>query len=173
VSSAAVNKTFSFNVGAGPTVSVSDGTNTVNATWTRASDQPDGTPPTQDVYTLDTGSMGVRITLSVPAGTAPSTAFAGLNGQSVTTTGPTTTNDQYAQEIATIGVLSTTAQSQSRNQQVLITQLEQQRQQVSGVSLDEEATHLIQYQHAYQAAAKVISVVDSMLDTLINNTGVR
>jgi flagellar hook-associated protein 1 len=173
VSSAAVNKTFSFNVGAGPTVSVSDGTNTVNATWTRASDQPDGTPPTQDVYTLDTGSMGVRITLSVPAGTAPSTAFAGLNGQSVTTTGPTTTNDQYAQEIATIGVLSTTAQSQSQNQQVLITQLEQQRQQVSGVSLDEEATHLIQYQHAYQAAAKVISVVDSMLDTLINNTGVR
>jgi flagellar hook-associated protein 1 len=173
VSSAAVNKTFSFNIGAGPTVSVSDGTNTVNATWTRASDQPDGTPPTQNVYTLDTGSMGVRITLSVPAGTAPSTAFAGLNGQSVTTTGPTTTNDQYAQEIATIGVLSTTAQSQSKNQQVLITQLEQQRQQVSGVSLDEEATHLIQYQHAYQAAAKVISVVDSMLDTLINNTGVR
>ncbi len=173
VGSAAANKTFSFTVGAGPTVSVSDGTNTVNATWTRASDQPDGTSPTQDVYTLDTGSMGVRITLSVPAGTAPSTAFSGLNGQSVTTTGPNTTNDQYAQEIATIGVLSTTAQGQSKNQQVLISQLQQQRQQVSGVSLDEEATHLIQYQHAYQAAAKVISVVDSMLDTLINNTGVR
>lgn len=174
IAGAAANKTFSFTVGGGPTVSVSDGTNTVNATWTKASNQPDGTSPTQDVYTLDTGTaMGVRMTLSVPAGTAPSTAFAGLNGQSVTTTGPNTTNDQYAQEIATIGVLSTTAQGQSKNQQVLISQLQQQRQQVSGVSLDEEATHLIQYQHAYQAAAKVISVVDSMLDTLINNTGVR
>ena len=40
----------------------------------------------------------------------------------------------------------------------------------SSVSLDEETTHLIQYQHAYQAAARVISVVDGMLDTLINHT---
>jgi flagellar hook-associated protein 1 FlgK len=173
VASAAPNKTYSFTVGAGPTVSVSDGTNTVNATWTRASDQPDGTAPTQDIYTLDTGSMGVRLTLAVPAGTALSTAFAGLNGQSATTTGPNTANDQYAEEIASIGVLSTTAQGQSQNEQVLVAQLQQQRQQVSGVSLDEEATHLIQYQHAYQAAARVISVMDSMLDTLINNTGVR
>jgi flagellar hook-associated protein 1 FlgK len=170
---AAANKTFSFTVGAGPAVTVSDGTNTVNATWTKSSDKPDGTSPTQDIYTLDTGTMGVRIALTLPTGTALSTAFAGLNGQSVTTTGPNTTNDQYAQEVATIGVLSTTAQGQSQNQQVLLAQLQKQRQQVSGVSIDEEATHLIQYQRAYQAAARVISVMDSMLDTLINNTGVR
>ena len=69
--------------------------------------------------------------------------------------------------------LSTTAQGQSNNQQVLVAQLQQQRQQLSGVSIDEEATHLIQYQRAYQAAARVVSVMDSMLDTLINNTGVR
>jgi flagellar hook-associated protein 1 FlgK len=54
-----------------------------------------------------------------------------------------------------------------------VNQLQNQRQQSAGVSLDEEATHLIQYQRAYQAAARVISVVDSMLDTLINNTGHR
>ena len=53
---------------------------------------------------------------------------------------------------------------------VLVDQLKRQRQQVSGVSLDEETTHLIQYQHAYQAAARVISIVDGMLDTLINHT---
>ena len=51
-------------------------------------------------------------------------------------------------------------------------QLDRQRQDTSGVSLDEEATHLIQYQRAYEAAARVISVSDSMLDTLINHTGV-
>ena len=173
VSQAVANKTYSFTVGAGPTVTVSDGTNWVNATWTKASNTPDGTSPTQDIYTLDTGSLGVHLTLAVPAGTALSSAFSGLNGQSVTTTGPSTASDQYAREIATIGVLSTTAQGQSANQQVLVSQLQQQRQQVSGVSLDEETTHLIQYQHAYQAAAGVISVMDSMLDTLINNTGVR
>ena len=56
---------------------------------------------------------------------------------------------------------------------MLVNQLNNQRQQASAVSLDEETTHLIQYQHAYQAAARVISVVDSMLDTLINGTGVH
>jgi flagellar hook-associated protein 1 len=68
-------------------------------------------------------------------------------------------------------VKSSTAQGQAANQQVMVTQLERQRQTAGGVSLDEEATHLIQYQHAYQAAARVISVMDSMLDTLINHTG--
>jgi flagellar hook-associated protein 1 len=173
VANAAVNKTFSISVTPGsglaaPTVTLSNGTNTVNATWTRASNTADGTIGTQDVYTLDTGSFGVRLTLSVPAGTNVSTAFAGLDAQSVSTTGPATITDQYAQEIARIGVLSSTAKGQASNQDVLVSQLDRQRQEVSGVSLDEEATNLIQYQHAYQAAARVISVVDSMLETLIN-----
>jgi flagellar hook-associated protein 1 FlgK len=54
---------------------------------------------------------------------------------------------------------------------VLVTHLQTSQAAVSSVSLDEETTHLIQYQRAYQAAARVVSVVDSMLDTLINNTG--
>jgi flagellar hook-associated protein 1 FlgK len=97
----------------------------------------------------------------------------GLNTQTVTSTGPATITDQYAREVSTIGVLASTAKGQANNQQVLVNQLQSQRQQSAGVSLDEEATHLIQYQRAYQAAARVISVVDSMLDTLINNTGHR
>ena len=40
-----------------------------------------------------------------------------------------------------------------------------------GVDLDEETTNLVTYQHAYQAAARVITTIDSMLDTLINHTG--
>jgi flagellar hook-associated protein 1 FlgK len=79
--------------------------------------------------------------------------------------------DQYGRQVASLGVDASTATSQSTNQQVLISQLTTQQEQVSGVSLDEETTNLIQYQHAYQAAARVISVVDDMLDTLINNTG--
>ena len=112
------------------------------------------------------------MTVSVPATASAAddvtTALSALNGQSVSTVGPATIGDQYAQEVAAIGVLSSTAQGQSANQDVLLTQLDRQRQQVSGVSIDEEATHLIQYQHAYQAAARVISVMDSMLDTLNN-----
>jgi flagellar hook-associated protein 1 FlgK len=40
------------------------------------------------------------------------------------------------------------------------------------VSLDEEMTNLIQYQYAYQGAARVVTVVDSLLDTLINRMAV-
>jgi flagellar hook-associated protein 1 FlgK len=42
----------------------------------------------------------------------------------------------------------------------------------SGVSTDEEMSNLLTYQRAYQASSKVISVLDDMLDTLINGMGV-
>ncbi len=185
VGSAAVNSTFTFSVTAGnpPTVTVSDGTNTRTAQYTVASNTADGTAPTQDIYTIDTGTagiddatlgmgLGVRLTISVAHGTSASAALAGLDTQTISSQGPSTINDQYGQEIAAIGVKASTAQGQSNNEQVLVTQLQNQRQQVGGVSLDEEATHLVQYQHSYEAAARVIAVMDSMLDTLINHTGV-
>ena len=46
-----------------------------------------------------------------------------------------------------------------------------QRDAVSAVSLDEEGANLIQYQKAYNAIARVMTVFDEMLDTLINRTG--
>jgi flagellar hook-associated protein 1 FlgK len=48
---------------------------------------------------------------------------------------------------------------------------ENQRLAVSGVSLDEEMVNLVKYQHAYNGAARVITVMDEMLDKLINGTG--
>jgi flagellar hook-associated protein 1 FlgK len=57
------------------------------------------------------------------------------------------------------------------NQQLVVDQVNSQISQVSGVSLDEEATDMIKFQHAYQAAARVITTMDEMLNTLINSTG--
>jgi flagellar hook-associated protein 1 FlgK len=42
----------------------------------------------------------------------------------------------------------------------------------SGVNLDEEMTNLLQYQRAYQAAARLITTVDEIFDTLVNRTGI-
>jgi len=124
------------------------------------------------VMTVDAASLGVRLSVNVPTGASLNSALSGLNGQSVSTSpNPTTLGNQYSQFVAALGVDSNTAQGEVANQQVLIDHLQQQQQSVSGVSLDEETANLIQYQRSYQAAAHVMSVMDSLLDTLINHTG--
>ena len=49
----------------------------------------------------------------------------------------------------------------------MVNQLQSQRQATSGVSLDEEATNLLQYQKSYEAAAKMISMGSDLLETII------
>jgi flagellar hook-associated protein 1 len=174
LSGAAANTTYTFTTTAGPppTASVSDGTTTKPATITVGADS--ASPP-NSIISLDTGS--VRLTLSAPNGTSLSTALAGLNGPPnsfvTTTSGPATIGDQYAQQISALGVESQSAQNQSTNQSVLVNQLQTQRASTSGVSLDEETINLITYQKAYQAAARIVTVMDEMLDTLINHTGIQ
>ena len=84
---------------------------------------------------------------------------------------PETTTDYYAGLVGKIGAASSQAIEMAANQQLVVDQLTNQVQQMSGVSLDEEATDMIKFQHAYQAAARVITTMDEMLNTLINNTG--
>jgi len=54
------------------------------------------------------------------------------------------------------------------NQEALLNQLETRKDSVSGVSIDEEMTNMIQFQRAYEANAKMISVIDDLLDTVVN-----
>ena len=82
-----------------------------------------------------------------------------------------TTSDFYSGFVGKIGTASSQASEMSSNQQLVVDQLNTQIQQVSGVSLDEEATDMIRFQHAYQASARVITTMDEMLNTLINGTG--
>ena len=82
-----------------------------------------------------------------------------------------TTTDFYAGLIGKIGTASSQAAEMSTNQQLVVDQLTTRVQEVSGVSLDEEATDMVRFQHAYQAAARVITTMDEMLNTLINGTG--
>ena len=46
------------------------------------------------------------------------------------------------------------------------------RQSISGVNVDEELSNMIKFQHGYAAAAKFISMMDTMLDTIINRMGI-
>jgi flagellar hook-associated protein 1 FlgK len=77
----------------------------------------------------------------------------------------------YRTLIVQLGVDTSTAATRSDIQDKATQSLDNARAQASGVSLDEEMTNLVQYQHAYEAAARFMSAIDEMLDTLVNRTG--
>ncbi len=54
----------------------------------------------------------------------------------------------------------------------ILAQVDAARESESGVSLDEEMTSMLAFQKAYEGAARFVSAIDQMLDTLINRTGV-
>ena len=73
--------------------------------------------------------------------------------------------------IADLAVESSHSQKMLEGQEMLTDSLDITRLSISGVSLDEEMTMIIQYQHAYSAAARAISAMDEALEILINRTG--
>ncbi|HSW63248.1 MAG TPA: flagellar hook-associated protein FlgK [Dissulfurispiraceae bacterium] len=79
--------------------------------------------------------------------------------------------DYYQSIVSDVGVKAGSAKTSLRAQNTLVEQLESRRQELSGVNLDEEAANLIKFQKSYEAAAKMISVADEMLDTLLNMIG--
>lgn len=81
--------------------------------------------------------------------------------------GQTVTNF-YANLVFSVGSDVANASSELDASQLIVRQLEDQRGSISGVSLDEEAANLIRYQRAYEAAARVVSTVNDILDTTIN-----
>jgi flagellar hook-associated protein 1 FlgK len=77
--------------------------------------------------------------------------------------------DNYFRDVIDrLGVQSQEAIRMVKNQDSLLDSFQESRESVSGVSLDEEMANLVQFQHAYQANAKVISTVDELLDVVIN-----
>ena len=77
-------------------------------------------------------------------------------------------NDLYNEIITNAAVESQRFGRERSYSEDLITQLDGKRQELSGVSLDEELTYLIKFQHAYNAAAKALTTADSMLNKIIN-----
>lgn len=80
-------------------------------------------------------------------------------------------NDYMRQMVARLGIEGEQAQRMVDNQEALLVLIENQRSSVSGVDIDEEMTNMIRYQHAYNAAARLVTAIDEMLDTVINRLG--
>lgn len=70
-------------------------------------------------------------------------------------------------EVGQLGIDAQQANNQVTNQTNLLQQVNQQRQSISGVNLDEEMTNMIKYQQGYTASAKIISAINGMLTSLM------
>jgi flagellar hook-associated protein 1 FlgK len=82
--------------------------------------------------------------------------------------GGATFGDFFSQIAASAGRESASAQANSQTQQQAADQARALRDRISGVSLDEQATLLMQFQRGYQAAARLITTLNAMLDDTLN-----
>ena len=119
----------------------------------------------------DANKIAAASGASLPGDASSALAIADLQ-QALTMNGGTGTfEDFYNSAVGRLGVSIQEARSLAQNQEFLRAHLQTLRESVAGVNLDEEMTNLIKFQRAFEAAARLISVVDSMLETLINRVG--
>ena len=81
--------------------------------------------------------------------------------------------DFYNTSVASLGGLSEENERRVNTTQLVRDQLEARWQSISGVSLDEELVSMMQYQSIFEAAARMMSTVDQMTDTVINRMAPR
>jgi flagellar hook-associated protein 1 FlgK len=153
--------------------------NAVNTTQAAGTDLNGATG--QNFFTVPAATAGTSQSISVNL-TDPSQIAASLNGstgdnanalalaqlQNQNISGGDTPLNFYSNTVAQLGSDIQQATAQSNTQDAVVQQLQTQRDSVSGVSLDEEAANLVQFQRAYQAAARIVNVVDSLTQTAIN-----
>ena len=83
-----------------------------------------------------------------------------------------TFDDYFANSVTNVGLKGEQAEMNMLSQNAIMDDLRNLRDSISGVNIDEELAEIIKFQHGYNAAAKFVSVIDEMLDTVINRLGV-
>lgn len=83
-----------------------------------------------------------------------------------------TLDDYFADSVTNVGLKGEQAENNLNSQKAVMGDLRDLRDSISGVNVDEELADLIKFQHGYNAAAKFITVWDSLVDTVINRLGV-
>ena len=126
-------------------------------------------------------AASIRVAITDPKQVAASSVAPGATGAALdndnadkigqlrlSTTG---VDANYRQMIVDLGVQGSVTARNLEIQQVVTTQVDNSRDAVAGVNIDEEMTNMMSFQHAYSAASRLVTAVDEMLDQLINRTG--
>ena len=121
-----------------------------------------------DLIVNDTNLIAAAAnTEGVPGGNSNAIAMAEIQNQLLMSGGSATIDDFYNGLVSDVGRFVSQAKVNMDHQSTVSLQLATYREEVSGVSMDEEMVNMIQFQSAYNAAAKLVSTVDEMLNTLI------
>jgi flagellar hook-associated protein 1 len=147
----------------------------VNAVHQAGYDQ--GGRPGGDFFSFAAGRLGVLVTApaDVAASDAPS-ASGDRNGGNAATLAELAgraggVDERYRQLIVSLGVEAQATNRRVDIQADILRQVDTARESEAGVNLDEEMTSMLAYQRGYEGAARFLTAVDQMLDTLINRTG--
>jgi flagellar hook-associated protein 1 FlgK len=125
-----------------------------------------GTAATISVIPTSASAIASAATGEGESGNGNATALANL-ALTTDTTGQTISG-ALGVMLAQVGASASSLTEQNTTQQATLTQLTTQRDSTSAVSLDAEAANLSQYQKSYQAAAQLLTVLDSLMATAIN-----
>ncbi|MGC4030396.1 MAG: flagellar hook-associated protein FlgK [Tepidisphaeraceae bacterium] len=95
-------------------------------------------------------------------------AISKLEDTGVTTLTGATLKESYASMIDSLASATSQAKTDVTSTEAVTQMLQNQRDTLSGVSMDEEAVNLMRFQRAYQGAARLVTVVDELMDTMLN-----
>ena len=98
--------------------------------------------------------------------------IASIRNSSVMVGGMKTFDDYFADSVTNVGLKGEQAETNLLSQNAIMDDLRNLRDSISGVNIDEELSEIMKFQHGYNAAAKFITVWDSLIDTVINRLGV-
>ncbi len=117
-----------------------------------------GKPTTNGVFEAGDGSAALEI--------------AALRNSNVMIGDAKSFDDYFAQSVTNVGLKGEQAEINMFSQNAIMTDLRNLRDSISGVNIDEELADIMKFQHGYNAAARFVTVIDEILDTVINRLGV-
>ena len=120
-----------------------------------------GKPADGDTFTISANTNGASDNRNAHA-------LGNLQTKNILDGGRATYQSAYAELVSFIGNKTREVQVNGEAGEALLGQVRASQQEVSGVNLDEEATNLLKYQQAYQAAGKVMQIASTLFDTLLS-----
>jgi len=133
-----------------------------NITFNGWTVQITGNPAANDTFSVGPNTSGAGDSRN-------GVLMAGIETTKTLDNGTTSLQGAYAQLVSSVGNQAAELQATSKAANTQLTNATNAQQSVSGVNLDEEASRLLQYQEAYQAAAKLMSTVNSLFSNLLTS----